>query len=92
MFRDRDGKYQINYTFRQNNAVLFTGNDFHCPGFYNPVGKQSAMSLMGFLTLKDGDTDAEYFDNYTPEQIAFSESWDCEELSSIVYDYDNRKG
>jgi hypothetical protein len=36
--------------------------------------------LLGFLTLKPGDTDDEYFERYTPDQRAFAES-DAEELA-----------
>lgn len=92
MMRDRDGKYQVNYTFRQNNAVLFIGDDFHTPGFYDPVSKKSAMSLMGFFTLVEGDTDDDYFEGYTEDQIDFRESLDCQELQSDVYNYENKKG
>jgi hypothetical protein len=30
-------------------------------------------ALMGFLTLRPGDTDDEYFDRYTPDQLAFAD-------------------
>ena len=28
--------------------------------------------LLAFLSLKPGDTDPEYFEGYTPEQLAFA--------------------
>ena len=92
-----DGKYQVNYLFKRcntyNNNILFGGNDSYAsPMINNPIGIKSAMSLLGFLTLKEGDTDKEYFDNYSPSQLEFSQSYDCEELQLIVYDYENKKG
>lgn len=41
---------------------------------------------LGFLSLQDGDTDEEYFKDYTPDQIAWRDSPRCEELSLIQYD------
>lgn len=29
-------------------------------------------ALLGFLALRPGDTDAEYFERYTPEQLDFA--------------------
>jgi hypothetical protein len=39
---------------------------------------------MGYLTLRKGDTDKEYFENYTPEQRDFSDSFDCEVLQYLT--------
>ena len=39
---------------------------------------------MGFLTLRKGDTDAEYFENYSQEQTEFSEAH-AESLGCEVY-------
>lgn len=67
---DRDGKdliaYQL-YDSDWHDNPVFEGNDFHSPNGYSM--EESALSLLGFLTLKEGDTDSEYFEQYTPEQI-----------------------
>jgi len=34
---------------------------------------EALRALLGFLTLRPGDTDREYFDGYTPAQLAFAE-------------------
>ena len=79
------------YTFKSpDKKILFKGNDFSCYAGDDNKWKENAMSLMGFLTCKQGDTDAEYFKDYTPDQLAFTESMDCEELSLMVYDYENK--
>ena len=55
-------------------GVLFEGEDFS-PGMGTASDSDSAMAcLMGFLTLRPGDTDQEYFDNYTPAQLAFCDA------------------
>lgn len=38
-------------------------------------GIGTVRSLLSFLTLRPGDTDAEYFERYTPEQRAFCEEY-----------------
>jgi len=35
-------------------------------------------TLLGWLTLQKGDTDAEYFENYTPLQWEWTDSRACE--------------
>ena len=45
---------------------------------------QAVAALMGFLTLKPGDTDREYFDAYTPEQLAWAQSYEPELLEMEV--------
>jgi hypothetical protein len=48
-------------------------------------------SLMGFLTLRPGDTDSEYFESYTPEQMHFAETHAealaCEVMARFGEDY-----
>jgi hypothetical protein len=61
--------------------VLFEGSDFetHAP----PGSSEAIEGLMGFLCLKPGDTDEEYFAAYTPEQLDFCDKW-AEALSCEV--------
>lgn len=55
---------------KTNCKILFEGEDFATPGSVD--SDDAVRSLMGFLTLKPGDTDAEYFENYTPAQKSFA--------------------
>ena len=85
----KDGRLEFEYVLRDpDKKILFHGKDFSAPNGH--TWKENAMSLMGFLTLKFGDTDGTYFSNYTDDQLAFTESMDCEELSLMVYDYENK--
>ena len=73
--RDPRGKCRPAYQLRQHlkgkTTVLFEGADYCCaPG--HAVDSDSAVEgLMSFLTLRPGDTDGEYFANYTEAQREF---------------------
>jgi hypothetical protein len=51
--------------------VLFEGGDFSPSPCYADDSDQTVAGLLGFLTLRPGDTDPEYFDRYTDVQRAF---------------------
>lgn len=63
--------------------LLFEGEDFAIPTAYGVDSDESVRSIMGFLTLRPGDTDREYFENYTREQLAFADQH-AEALSGEV--------
>lgn len=85
--RDMAGKAIVEYTFSApDGEVIFEGVDFHCSPLHEPESKDSAKALLGFLTLRKGDTDSEYFDDYTERQLEFSESFDCEQLQMYAYE------
>lgn len=83
------GQSRIAYrlTMHENGkrTVLFEGDDFGCSPMHCVDSDESIAGLMGFLTLRPGDTDREYFDNYTPEQLAYCEQH-AEMLSCYVMD------
>jgi len=69
--RRYDGKNGLAYTLRAEGKTIFEGDDFACSPF-DAIDSDGAIAcLMGFLTLRPGDTDSEYFENYTPEQLEF---------------------
>lgn len=70
------GRTQLGYTFRPSGCrnALFSGDDFSAPAGKVIDSLEVALSLLTFCCLRPGDTDAEYFDSYTPEQRAWSES------------------
>lgn len=78
---DEMGKSVLAYRFSKGeDDVIFEGEDFHCSPAHAIDSDESLRSLLGFLTLRPGDTDREYFDNYTPRQWEFVHS-DAESLS-----------
>lgn len=63
-------------------CLLFEGEDFAGSPCHADDSDATVRALMGFLTLRPGDTDAEYFERYTPAQLdycsAHAEALDCE--------------
>ncbi len=63
-------------------AVLFEGEDFGCSPMHAIDSDEAVAAIMGFLTLRPGDTDREYFQDYTAEQLAYcsqyAEALSCE--------------
>lgn len=66
-------------------GVLFEGEDFAGSPLHADDSDETLAALLGFLTLRKGDTDAEHFESYTPEQLAWSASYDCEILACDVH-------
>lgn len=99
--RDKYGKYILGYAFgkRGESPPLFVGEDFGAPAI-RPIDSDAVLRcLIGFLTLKPGDTDAEYFANYTEEQMAFARGdaenlslWSMEDFSESFATFNNLDG
>lgn len=85
-FDGRNG-YYIAYklTATQHAKPIFEGDDYSPSPVHATDSDDSVRDLMGFLTLKPGDTDDEYFERYTPEQLAFAETH-AESLDMAVHD------
>jgi hypothetical protein len=85
---DRHGKAGIAYRLVMveggKRTCLFYGDRCNGALLGHPMGgaaldsregsRSIARSLMTFLTLRPGDTDAEYFARYTREQLAYAEA------------------
>lgn len=77
---------------RPDGIVLFEGTEYGIAPSNAIDSDESFAELLAFLTLKPGDTDEEYFDNYTAEQMAWCESFDCETLGLDAYEVENCGG
>lgn len=64
--------------------LLFEGSDFACSPLHAIDSDDCIKSLMGFLTLRLGDTDKDYFDAYTLVQCEFRDTH-AESLMMEVY-------
>jgi hypothetical protein len=75
---DRRGVTTIGYRLTRHEKgeckLLFEGADFNGSPMHAIDSDETMAALMGFLTLRPGDTDAEYFEKYTPEQLAWAQS------------------
>lgn len=83
--RRTDGKNGIGYVLRHRGKVLFIGDDFGCSPMHAIDSDAAVRDLMGFLTLRPGDTDDEYFHDYAQAQLDYC-SEHAEALSMTVYD------
>ena len=88
--RDWRGQTKLGYRLNMDGVILFSGADFCGSPLHADDADQTIASLMGFLTLRPGDTDRDYFDNYTPAQLDFcsqhAESLACEVLNRFGED------
>ena len=79
---------RIGYTLRQDDrgktTVIFEGRDFRPSPLHAWDSDETVAAITGFLTLRSGDTDREYFENYTAEQIEFRDTH-AESLACKVY-------
>lgn len=82
---DSMGKSILGYRLSSMGAVLFQGEDYGCSPCHAIDSDAAVAGLMGFLTLKPGDTDRDYFDGYTESQLAFCRDH-AEALAMVVYD------
>ena len=98
--RDEYGKHILAYKlydhlYDNNNYplqrhLIFLGSDFCCSPLHATDSMETVISLLGFLSLVEGDTDNEYFDNYTDFQKGWRDSNRCEELQMIMYDLEEK--
>lgn len=94
---DRHGKSCLAYTFHDAGFVdtsavpVFAGEDFYV-GLTTAIDSDEAIaSLLTFLSLQPSDTDADYFDDYTPRQLAWCAER-AEELSMCAIELSEECG
>lgn len=83
--RDWRGQSKLAYELKDGRAVVFAGDDFAGSPMHADDSPATVAGLLTFLTLKPGDTDREYFANYTPEQMDWCTGSRCETLGMIAY-------
>jgi hypothetical protein len=80
----------LKYQLKDGRRVVFEGDEFSASPMHCDDSLETVAAILGFLTVQRGDTDAEYFDNYTPEQLAWIETSRCEELSMVQLHMEER--
>jgi hypothetical protein len=83
----RDGKSRLAYVFSHDGRTVFADSDFHASPMHAIDAPETVVALLGFLSLRAGDTDADYFDAYTVEQLAWRDEH-AEYLSMWAQDDD----
>jgi hypothetical protein len=85
-----DHRVSWHYVLEQTDGpVIFEGEDFSTPG--DTTYGEAAVGVLSFLTLREGDTDDEFFAGYTPEQLAWRDAY-AETLSLYTLDIDDEEG
>lgn len=77
-------RYRIGYRMLWKSKVIFEGRDFGPSPLHAIDSRETALSVMGFLCLRKGDTDKEYFEKYSELQTEWSESPECECLGCDI--------
>lgn len=72
-------------SFDDSTEPIFSACDFGPSPLYSEDGPEAIASLLSFLSLRPGDTDREYFDDYTERQLAWRDSR-AESLAMIAND------
>jgi hypothetical protein len=67
------------YVLERGETVIFEGADFSTTA--GTTYGEAARGILGLLTLGEHDTDSEYFDGYTPVQIAWRD--ECAEQLAL---------
>lgn len=86
------GSDKVRYEFIKDGVLIFSGDDYRPSPLFRIDSLESIVGLLSFLTLQKGDADDDYFKNYTEAQIAFSKSFDYEQLKGLVSDYEDIGG
>lgn len=82
--RGRFGGERIDVEVRMGGRVIFPLGALYCGtpacGGMTVDGRRAKELVMSLVAMKPGDTDSEYFDSYTPEQLEWANRYG-EELS-----------
>jgi hypothetical protein len=89
--RDSRGQTKIGYRLSDRGKLIFQGEDFAGSPMHADDSLDTVASLLSFLCLRPGDTDSEYFDAYTPDQLEWCQSARAEELSMIRYELEEQE-
>ena len=73
-------------------SALFDAADFGVSPYSVVDSDETLRSLLSFLLTRPGDTDAEYFDAYTPAQLAFATTHDLDADDVPLVDIEDIEG
>ena len=72
--RSRGGKWEVDYEFFHSGDLIFTGT-LGCSPLHAIDSDETVQGILCFCSLRPGDTDAAYFSDYTPAQLAWASRW-----------------
>ena len=86
---DWRGQTRLGYRFTDGERVVFEGADFAGSPLHADDSDATVAALLGFLSLRPGDTDREHFADYTPEQLEWADQ-NGEELGLLALELEER--
>lgn len=84
VFKVRGDREYHEYRLYHKGELLFEGTEYSPSPMIGADSDAAVADLLGFLSLSEGDTEDEYFAEYTEDQLAFARSAACEELSLLA--------
>ncbi len=75
---DRAGRMKLGYKLTHRGKTIFQGTDFGAAYGAGADSNETAGALLGFLSLRPGDTDPEHFEHYTKAQLDFANRYSDE--------------
>lgn len=88
-FTTSGGKTLLGYRFWDHDQLLFVGEDFGASPLHAIDDDNTVAALLGFLSLRPGDTDSDYFESYTAEQLEWCQSSRAEWLAILANDLES---
>jgi len=85
------GRDRLAYRLLDEDKVIFEGDEFSPSPSFAWDSDDAVYALLDFLTLQPGDTDDEFFEEYTPEQLEWAAGESAEELRMRMYDFEYAK-
>jgi hypothetical protein len=86
--RTGDGRIRYVYRLSRHGQTVFEGQDFCSGSGAAPVAAtlgHAAGCLLGFLAMRPGDVESDYFAEYTPQQRQWRDAF-AEDLSTWAQD------
>lgn len=80
-------KARIDYEFTDGGVMLMQGDDFCTPEY--PDSIDAVVTLLAFLCVMPGETEADYFKTHTPEMLEWLNTPQRDELNMYVGDYES---
>ena len=87
--RDDYGQAQLAYRLSSGSQVIFEGDDFGPSPLHAIDGVETVRGLLSFLTPQPGDTDDEYFKDYTQAQTDWAASAQADDIRSYLYQFND---
>lgn len=84
-----NGGNYCSYELIVNKEVIASGNDFRPSPLHHIDDNQSIVSLLGFLTVRPGGADPDYFKDHSAKHMKWLDSSECQDLELMVGDFEN---